>query len=179
MLRKSAFTSRARPAATGARRCWSYATPGHTGRLFTVAIIALSFLVLPSSVRAQEAASGSVHLEIRTEHSPMTGRDVGPRAIEWMTPESIEETERLAAAWASGSDAEALRAWRAVVEREVRAQRLRTDEQVKAAASWIAARAMALASLGDGDGPAVATDRREREIRWAVHQEAAAWLRAH
>ncbi len=113
-----------------------------------------------------------MRLVIRAHHLPPLGLVPDSQAISWMAPASMEEAERPAAMWASGEDDKALRAWRAVLETEVAAHRLATDEQVNAAASWVAARAMAIASSESQDSWDDAPERREREIRWAARSAA-------
>ncbi len=113
-----------------------------------------------------------MRLVIRNHYLPALGLAPDSQAISWMAPSSMEETERLAAMWAAGDDDEALRAWRAVAQTEVAAERLATDAQVDGAATWIAARAMAIASSESQDSRDDTPERREREIRWAVRSAA-------
>jgi len=141
-----------------------------------VSVVVLATFVLPPAINAQQNTSGSVRLVIRADYLPALGLAPDSQAISWMAPSSVEETERLAAMWASGDDDEALRAWRAVLETEVAADRLATDTQVDGAASWIAARAMAIASSEIEGVREQVADRREREIRWAARSAARAFM---
>ena len=154
--------------------CWTHATPEARKRLLALAIAVLAPAVLPPSVSAQQTATGSVRLVVRADQLPTGGVEADSQTILWMAPESMEETERLAALWAAGDDAVALRAWRSVVETEVKANRLATDEQADAAANWIAARAVSIASRKLGDGPDQLVDERAREIRTATRSTAVA-----
>jgi hypothetical protein len=140
--------------------------------VFSVSIAVFFGVLLAPSVGAQEYRRGSVRLVIRNHHLPALGLAPDSQAISWMTPSSMEEAERLAAMWAAGDDDEALRIWRAVVQTEVAAERLATYAQVDGAATWIAARAMAIASSESQDSRDDTPERREREIRWAVRSAA-------
>jgi hypothetical protein len=163
----SAFKGNHRVIGLDVPGCWIGATPEVRRRLLGLAVAVLAPAVVPASADAQNTASGTVRLVIRADALPPGALPVDSEAILWMAPESVQETERSAALWASGDDAGALKAWQAVVKAEVEADRLATDEQADAAAAWIAARAARLARQQTGDTSGTEEERAEEILRVA------------
>ena len=146
----SAFEGNHRVIGSDVPGCWIGATPEVRRRLLGLAV-----------------ASGTVRLVIRADALPPGALPMDSEAILWMAPESVQETERSAALWASGDDAGDLKAWQAVVKAEVEADRLATDEQADAAAAWIAARAARLARQQTGDTSGTEEERAKEILRVA------------
>jgi hypothetical protein len=153
------------------------ATPEVRKRLLGLAVAVLALAVLPECGQAQNTASGSVQLVIRTDALPPAAVEPDLEAILWMAPESAAETERLAGLWASGDDARALAAWRSVLAAEVDAQRLESEDQAVAAADWIASRTLWILSRNFGFGDDAARQQRAEEIQKAARSEAVGTLK--
>ncbi|MBT8462496.1 MAG: hypothetical protein KJO44_08200 [Gemmatimonadetes bacterium] len=154
------------------------ATPDVRRRLLGLAVAVLAPALLPESAAAQSAAGGTVRLVVRADAIPPVTLELDSEAILWMAPQSIERTERLAALWANGDDVRALEAWRAVVEEEVAAARMSTDEQAEAAAAWIAVRAMKIAARHANHVSVDLLERRAEEIRGVARIAAMASIEA-
>ncbi len=178
MPENSQFTGRHRIIGPEEAGCWIGATPDVRRRLLGLAVAVLAPAVLPESAGAQSSASGTVRLVIQADAIAPGALDLDSEAILWMAPQSIEQTERLAALWARGDDVRALEAWRAVVAEEVAAERMSTDEQADAAAGWIAGRAMKIAARRAEDVSADLLEQRVREIHGAARIAAIASIEA-
>jgi hypothetical protein len=169
----SAFEGNHRIIGSDAPGCWIGATPEVRRRLLGLVVAVLAPAVIPESVDAQSAASGTVRLVIRADALPHGVLQMDSEAILWMAPESMQEAERSAVIWASGDDVGALKAWQAVVEAEVDAERLDTNEQAETAAALIAARAARFASR-QADDTSETQEERAKEFRGVARSTAAA-----
>jgi hypothetical protein len=156
--------------------CGIGATPEVRRRLLGLAVAVLAPAVLPECGSAQTTASGSVRVVIRKEALPAGALEQDSEALLWMAPESAAATERLTGLWAAGEDAQALATWRSVIESEVEAQRLATEEQALAAADWVARRALSLLSRRPQYGSDLTRRQRAEEIQRAARFEAVAAL---
>lgn len=156
--------------------CRIVATPEARRRLLALAVAALAPAVIPADAGAQNTASGTVRLVVREIARPVVPTG-DTRLISWMADESLEETERVAALWASGDESRALAAWRRVVEVEFGSFRMQSEEQVEAAADWIALRTGKLRAVAEGNESATTSADRIRDIRMTARAAALARLR--
>lgn len=156
--------------------CWRGATPEVRRQLLGLAVAVLAPAVIPECGSAQTTASGSVQLVVRADALPPGAPDMDSEAILWMAPESAAETERLASLWASGGDTQALAAWRSIIDAEVEAQRLATEEQALAAADWISRRTLKLLARKPEYADDLTRQQRAEDIRMAARIEAVASL---
>ena len=133
--------------------CGTLATPEARRRLLALAVAALAPVGLADAAAGQQAAGGTVRLVVSADVAAAAQLKADDSALLWMSPEAALATERLAAQWASGAENEALRSWKSVVRKEARARGAASDDQLAAAAWWIAARVAAIASTPE-DGTA-------------------------
>jgi hypothetical protein len=131
--------------------CGTLATPEVRRRLLALAVAALAPVGLADTADAQQTASGTVRLIVSADVLAPDQLEADDSALLWMSPEAALATERLAAQWASGAEEEAVRSWKSVVKKEAQARGAASDEQLAAAAGWIAARVAAIASTGERD----------------------------
>ena len=151
MAETSAFSRSSCRCAPNNLDCGNLATPEVRRRLLALAVAVLAPVGLADTADAQQTASGTVRLIVSADVLAPDQLEADDSALLWMSPEAALATERLAAQWASGAQDEALRSWRSVVKKEARTRGAASDEQLAAAAGWIAARVAAIASTGEKD----------------------------